>query len=366
MWFGNTDRRYKTAKLIDYKSMYFKLNTAAVLLHILNAIGVGIAHQQHLRHIKQNYLFVSPIVKLQWTNHALVLVDSTDNKCRDVSNSQHFKATMPALNVSLANLVPPREPYPDFMAVFNFSGTDLIQYNRTGNSVNINMMVLAFFLISALFQTLHGVLLYYYDDLPRFLHYLEYSFSSPLMVMIMAIQVGIVELFLVVSLGGLFFAMNIIGMCVEILTFYVGAITNRIKLLDFTELCWLVHFAGWVLFLFTMVPIWAQFHHVLACSENGGTPAYVYAIIIVESILFFFFGFLQIAATYEKFAFVFNFRNDSICVSGDVDIPTELLFKYDCIHALLSLVAKTILAWLLLGPALSVDLTILKDRPGYY
>jgi hypothetical protein len=32
----------------------------------------------------------------------------------------------------------------------------------------------------------------------------------------------------------------------------------------------------------------------------------------------------------------------------------ELLFKYDCYHALLSLVAKTLLAWLLMGPAASV------------
>jgi hypothetical protein len=95
-------------------------------------------------------------------------------------------------------LFPPRQPYLDFTVFFNFSGTDVIEYRKGGYSMNINAMMLVLCRLSAVFQTFHGRLLYKYETLPRSLHYLEYSFSSPLMVMVMAVNVDILELFLVV------------------------------------------------------------------------------------------------------------------------------------------------------------------------
>ena len=361
------EKRYK--RPTDYRNLYFWLNACAVSLHILNAIAVGIAHERHLKHIKKGYLFFSPTVDLHWTNHALVRVDSNDNKCLDVGNSQHFIGTSPAFRQRCeASLFLPRDPFPDFVEVFNFTGTDLIQYNREGASISLNMTILTFFILSAVFQTIHGVLLYYYDDIPRFLHYLEYAFSSPLMVMVMAVEVGIIELFLVIALGGLFFGMNIAGMCAEILTQYAGYIYDSTQSRIYWALCWLVHFTGWVLFLLAMVPIWLQFHYVIKCSENGGTPDHVYALIIVESFFFFLFGFLQVVSIMAKLNYVYDLQNDDCYrmtynnYRQPITIPAQLLFRYDCVHALLSLVAKTILAWLLLGPALLVDLSVLKER----
>ena len=40
----------------------------------------------------------------------------------------------------------------------------------------------------------------------------------------------------------------------------------------------------------------------------------------------------------------------------------ESLFAFDCVHALLSVVAKTILVWLLVALALTVNIDILVDR----
>lgn len=325
----------------NFQSLYFRLNAGAVLLHLLNAVGVGIAHEAHLKRILPGYLFVSPTVQLQWTNHALVRVEAADMRCREVAPFRPSPGAM--------------QPFPDFMRLFNFSGTDLVQYQRAGGQLSLNMMILSFFLLSVGFQSAHGVALYFCEDLPRFLHYLEYAFSSPLMVMVMAVEVGIVELFLVMGLGGLFFGMNIAGMCAEVLTHYAGYMPHH-----FAALCWLVHCAGWVLFFLAMIPIWAQFHQVLACSENGGTPDYVYAVIVVESLLFFLFGLLQILAMREKLAFVWRFRREGF--GWALPLPVQMLFKYDCMHAVLSLVAKTLLAWLLLGPALSVDLGVLAPR----
>ena len=165
-----------------YSKVYFRLNALAVACHVLNAIGILIAYEVHLRHIKRVYAFVSPVVPLRWTNHALVLVDSTESRCRDVSRSPHFTATM-----QRETSYPPRDPFSDFMGVFNFSNTDIIEYNRVGSEINLNMMMLSFCLLSVAFQTTHGILLSLKADMPRFLHYLEYSFSSPLMVMVMAL-----------------------------------------------------------------------------------------------------------------------------------------------------------------------------------
>jgi len=61
---------------------------------------------------------------------------------------------------------------------------------------------------------------------------------------------------------------------------------------------------------------------------------------------------LQFVGLYEKMSHFSRFPNDPF--------PTASLFRYDCVHALLSVVAKTMLAWLLLGPALSVHI----DRMG--
>jgi len=88
-------------------------------------MSIGIAYERHLKLIKNGYAFVSPEVPLHWTNHALVRVNSTDNKCPDVSRSPQFRSTL--LNETA---FPPRNPFSDFMSVFDFSGTDIIEYNK--------------------------------------------------------------------------------------------------------------------------------------------------------------------------------------------------------------------------------------------
>ena len=331
----------------EVKYIYMIINIIAVIIHVGNTVSIGILQESHFKHIKQGYVFVSPIAELDWTNHALIKVSATDNKCYDVKTSPQFISTMPSSPSSLHSPFPPRVPYPNFLKLFDFTNTTLVTYNIPGNELHLNYMMMFFCMLSAIFQTIHGVTLYYYEGFPRVLHYIEYAFSSPLMVMVMAVNVGIREMFLVTSLAGLFFGMNMVGMCAEAMIHYAGHIEKESQT-TFLRLCSLAHTVGWILFMLAMVPIWAQFNQVLLCSENRGTPAYAYAAIVIESLLFFLFGFLQLNAVWEKLWYV------ATNTSSNKNIPASILFKHDCFHAILSVTAKTMLAWLLLGPALSV------------
>lgn len=352
------EERTKCAPFRDYRRLYFWINTVAVGFHIANVLGILIANEVHLRHILKGYVFVSPSADLHWTNHALVRVDALDNRCPDVTMSPNFLMTRSSVVGLPGNVFPPRRPYPDFMRLFNFSGTDVVSYRKPGYELSINTMMLCFCLLSAVFQTVHGYLLDRFEKLPRVLHYLEYSFSSPLMVMVMAVNVGILELFLIVCLGVIFFGMNSLGACAEVLSHYAGHVARE-HLPLYAWLCWAAHICGWVLFIFAMTPIWAQFHEVMRCSENSGVPDYAYAMVVVESLLFFSFGALQVAGLVEKMSYVWRIRGLGDAQFG---LPVDMLFKYDCAHAVLSLVAKTMLVWILLGPALSVDYSLLTPR----
>jgi hypothetical protein len=307
-----------------------------------------------LREIKKGVAFVSPIASLKWTNHALIMADSTKTTCSEVEKSPHFIATNPALPMpsTVQTLFPAREEHGDFMDLFNFSGTTVIEYTKEGYDLNLAVMMIFFFTLSAIFQGFHGYLLTHEENagMPRAIHYLEYSISSPLMVMVMAVNVGIKELFLVIGLGALFFAMNITGMLAEIMAHYAGYIATE-HMHTYETACWAAHAAGWVIFFFAMGPVWAQYDQLIRCSENSGTPAYADAAVVVESLLFCLFGILQFFSLRGKLAYVKKEKMDN----KDVEIPACMLFWYDTMHVALSLTAKVMLAWLLLGPAVSVD-----------
>ena len=339
-----------------YQQLYFRLNSLAVSLHLINFIGIIAAYFDRLQHIDARYVFVSPTVDLRWTNYALVRADSVETKCREIDDSLFFKATSPALSdatrQAVSQFIPPRAAYPNFMDLYDFSGLTVVQYNRSGNTINLDFMMAVFCALSAAFQLAHMGLLNSDGNFPRFMHYLEYAFSSPLMVMVMAVNVGILELFTVVSLAGLFCGMNLLGLCAEVMLHFADQISKQRTV--YLGLCALVHFFGWVLFFLAMVPIWLQFKHVVTCSEHHGTPDYAYAAIVVESLLFGFFGILQAAGVFEKISHHLG--------NLATPFPPSTLFRYDSMHALLSVVAKTMLAWLLIGPALSVHM----DRMGAF
>jgi hypothetical protein len=306
----------------SYERLYRKYNPYVLLAHVVNMVATLACFFAKFRLIPENYVFVSPVAQLRWTKHALLLVNQTENKCH---------LAIPPLKTQLV--------YPDFMphALYDFTGKHLVSYDDDVLEFHVIWAMFSFFALSVLFQWAHYSYILSDPLMPRVLHYIEYAFSSSLMIMVMGINMGIVDLMAVIGLCAAFFGMNMLGAAAEGLCHFGAWVPQHTRPL-LTQLMWLLHLAGWVLFFLAMVPIWVQLQSAIRCSD-GGTPGFVIAAVTVESVCFFLFGFLQVSALAEK--------------AGQPP-HAELLFKYDCLHALLSLVAKTLLAWLLMGPAASV------------
>ena len=317
-----------------YEGVYRKYNPYVLLVHVFNLIATFVCFFVKFRLIPESYVFVSPVVRLHWTNHALLLLgNSTENKC----------------DLEIPPPPPPQSRimvYPDFMphALYDFTDKYLVEYDKGGAKFHVVWAMFAFFALSILFQWAHYCYILANPlTMPRVLHYVEYAFSSSLMIMVMAVNVGIVELFAVTGFCAAFFGMNMLGAAAEGMCHFLGFVPEQFKG-NFIGMIWLFHFGGWALFFLAIVPVWVQMNIAIRCSD-GGTPAFVVAAVTLESICFFLFGFLQVAGLSEK-----------IWKSIHQSLPeTEILFKYDCLHALLSLLAKTLLAWLLMGPATSVS-----------
>jgi hypothetical protein len=327
-------------------------NKIVLFCHFINTIAALSINIDKFQSYADDYIFVSPKIRLSWTNHALVYANSPTNECSDVQNSLEFQATRPGRVIpsQYSQFISPAKIYPDLMDMYNFTGKHMVRYNKSGASVQTTWAMFAFFVISLLFQAAHHYRLSTNPTYPRVMHYIEYSISSSLMIMVMAVNVGITELFAVTGMCAAFFAMNMLGACAEIMSHCAGYIADPDLHKCFTKMIWVFHFSGWILFFFTMIPIWLQFHNAITCSD-GGSPAYATAAILIESVCFFAFGLLQVVGLILKLRFFDTHKG--------VEPEAELLFKFDCGHAALSLVAKTFLAWLLMGAAASVKKDVL-------
>ena len=128
----------------DPKTKYIFINYTAVFIHFI-CMSAIIYLDTRFHRIPKEYAFVSPIVQLHWTNHALIKVDDTSTICSEVSDSPHFKSTTPSSPARALNLFPPRTAYPNFLEpLFDFTNTTLIEYNHPGNELHLNWMMTLF------------------------------------------------------------------------------------------------------------------------------------------------------------------------------------------------------------------------------
>lgn len=315
----------------------YYLNMGVAFLHLLQGVVVIVLIVYKTSKIDPDLVFISPQRELLWQNYALLKSNTSETECKDLRQSSMYQDK--SQWIVNRDMVDHR--------IFDFSNTVLISYKIHGVTIHTDIMIAVFFFLSFGFQILNGEITTRMPNFPRIINYIEYSISSSLMVMIMAVNVGIVEIFTITSLAGLFFGMNIFGACTEMI---LDLLTSQIKLPlpNIKYYVALPHCAGWVLFLFAVVPVLNQYNAIQQCS-NTGVPVHVHFAIGLQAGLFGVFGLIQaFSITYR----VYNIR--------DGNKIKYAIHKTDMANIMMSFVAKTALAWTLIAPGLSVNNDFLR------
>ena len=320
----------------------YTYNLYAAILHLIQFFAVLVLIQLKTSKIDPDFIFISPERELIWQNYALIKADTTETDCKDLAQSSTYQnKTAWVLNKDMIN-----------HNIFDFRNTVLIPYKKGGITIRVDVMIAFFFLLSATFQFYNGTVLHKNPKFPRIINYMEYSVSSSLMIVVMAINMGIAEFYTVTCLAGLFFGMNIMGACTElILELCIQLGRDESNIIRQNKWLWVLipHAAAWVLFLFAIIPVLTQYSITQTCS-NTGVPTHVHLAIVLQAGLFCVFGIIQTASV--------KYRLENI---SDTALIQYAIDKMDMANIALSFIAKTILAWTLLAPALSVNEDALRQ-----
>jgi hypothetical protein len=261
---------------------------------------------------------------------------------------------------------------------FNFSESAIgVTQNFVVGNVDVRFLIFSFFLLSCLFQGAEAVA--GDSDGPRLLRFVEYSFSASVMIMAMAVEVGITDIYTVCCMFTLIFATNILGLMAEALCYLAE---NAPEGGPLSIWFWILpHALGWVTCLVGYAPLLDAYIHSTRCSDMS-PPGFVNVIVILEFCLFNCFGIVQVyslssrtalylsgtglaqARDYDELMQVADIR---WMPDGRLTQPTKSLTnaqaitrRADWAYVILSFTAKTLMAWLILSPTIMGD-TNLKN-----
>jgi hypothetical protein len=130
-------------------------------------------------------------------------------------------------------------------------------------------------------------------------HLVEYSVSASLMMLAIGVQLGVTDVFTLLGALCNTWACMVFGLFAEL--FCQSRERVSLSILS-TKLPahWLAHFAGWVTLVFAMVAMYSALDMARTCVPDIAIPGFVWAIIVVETILFCAFGFVQVYAFWAK------------------------------------------------------------------
>lgn len=331
-YYMNPNDNCQMNRSFSRKKTWFSLNqynNLAIFVHFVNALIVFVLCFTYLNDKPDNILYVSGKVELTHTNYALIDVN-TKKTCQSVRDySSIYKDNIltqdhSSIQILKGDIMPHN--------LYDFTNKTWIKYNIPEYHIYTYYIIASFFTISFLFQAFNGIFVGFEGSFPRIMHYYEYSISSSLMIIVLAINTGITELYTLIAFFGLFFGMNVLGACAEIIS-WMTAILFQNRSMTFGWL--LPHISAWFLFLFAYIPILTTYEKTRGCS--AGSPDFVTAAIYVEFVFFCIFGLSQ--------TYLLTWRS--------IDPTANVSFWIDFTSITLSIIAKTFLAWVLIGPVLS-------------
>ena len=240
--------------------------------------------------------------------------------------------------------------------------------NIASGYLDVRYIIVAFFSLSAIFQTVGGFMYDNHGWMSR-LRFIEYSFSASIMVMGIAVEAGIQDLYMLQAMFILTWVTQILGLIAE----YFSLLSEKMHLLPydplfsgcFGEWSWMVpHVAGWATCLSAYGPILDVFLQSSSRSEISA-PGFVKVIVFLQFCLFTCFGFVQYYSLYHRTLIIQGYyvpdwvttmhqMNDGGLIDNSKeDRLASLADLVDRAYIILSFVAKTLLAWLILSPILT-------------
>ena len=245
-----------------------------------------------------------------------------------------------------------KQSYPDWSqessseAIIEGERFSITKKEITAHSLSLTWLIAIFFFLSFAFQlAAYFPQLYAYEDLLRRgqhpLRFIEYSLSSPLMLVAIALLCGIFEQYALIGIFLAMFSCNILGLLAEHLASMkpkektdeedrlLRNLDDRTKA-EHRTVTWIAHVAGWICVIGAWLPILIAF----SVSNSEGTesaPDFVYVIIATMFILFNTFG-----------------VNQLLELSGVYGHETAEL-----VYIMLSLTSKSLLGWLIFANVLA-------------
>jgi len=220
--------------------------------------------------------------------------------------------------------------------------------------LDIRLLIIGFFLLSAVFG-LCGALFGSCTECgaeavgggARTLwRFAEYSVSASVMLLAIAVEAGVRDVYTLACQFVLTWVTQVLGVLAECMQ------TER------TPLGWLLpHLTAWVTCLAAYSPILDCFRLNASQPENS-IPEFVTVIVFLELLLFTCFGFVQMVALARKTSLI-QHRGASKTPYrslGYADRDSELAAvdrDSDLCYTVLSLAAKSLLGWIVLGPLLA-------------
>ena len=181
-------------------------------------------------------------------------------------------------------------------------------------SLSIPGAILTFFVLSATFQGLAT----YYDPDALWIRYAEYSISASIMLVCIAAESGIRDVYTLILLAFMMFNTNLMGLFCDFLLGQQRYISWWFALVP--------HAVGWVDAIVAYSLVLVQFGRIASLAQP---PWFVFVIVPLMAVLFLAFGCVQ---TYDIVG-----QSEISCISATYDG--------------LSFVSKSLLAWLVLAPA---------------
>ena len=162
-------------------------------------------------------------------------------------------------------------------------------------------------------------------------HFVEYSFSASLMMLAIGVQLGVTDLFTLMGAAVNTWACMVFGLFAEL--FFQSTPRASVSLWSVKlPAHWLAHGAGWVTLVFAMVAMYSTLDMAVVCVPGVAIPGFVWAIIVIESILFCSFGVVQVGAFVAK---------------ATAKDPVVWAARAEAAYIVLSICAKTILGMLI-------------------